>query len=281
MDESKTSSESRLEVEMSSINNDLYRHRTFEDRVLQLFKSGVLGGTVHLSHGQDAVDLGVIRAFENPLVFGNHRSHGQYLATTGDIHGCIKQIYEGYSQHLFYPDKFMSSGIQGALAPVAVGAATGMKKQGIDRRVLSFVGDGTLTTGVFHEAMCLATVYGAPVTFVLIDNRYSMAKTYPLPLSTPCPQVDFADSLDASRICNEVRQCHLAVEGPLVLKFRVERLVGHSCNDTQMYRPKEELTQEWRDEHDPVERLSLTDEAKQQIEKDVDAIIDGYLQGRD
>lgn len=41
------------------------------------------------------------------------------------------------------------------------------------------------------------------------------------------------------------------LDGPNSIYVKCNRLCGHSCSDTQMYRPKEELTQEYFDKHSP------------------------------
>ncbi len=214
--------------------------------IKKAFDQKLLGGTLHLSLGQESIDVGVISAYDNPLVFGNHRSHGQYLICTKDIDSLIIQLKNGRSQHLYCKDKFISHGIQGGLCPIAVGNALAFKKQGINRRVICFVGDGTLAQGTFTESLYLAAIYKAPITFVVIDNGYSMSATqcpnapyfaYRLFHSYNIPSDCFHDIKKVDIVQSKVRT---NIIGPYGICFRSNRLCGHSCSDTEVYRPEEE-----------------------------------------
>lgn len=72
--------------------------RYFEEQVKVAFMEGRFGGTVHLSIGQELVDASIIAANPSAMIFGNHRSHGQYIARTGDFEGLVGQIRKGCSQ---------------------------------------------------------------------------------------------------------------------------------------------------------------------------------------
>ena len=209
-----------------------YTIRAFELEIEKQFKAGIIKGTVHLSMGQECSDVEIITAYENPMVFGNHRSHGQYIATTGDIAGCYQQILQNRTQHLYYPDKFLATGVQGGLCPVAVGNALAFKMKGIHRRVLVFIGDGTLGQGVFWESLNFAAINQLPMTFIIVDNGYSMSKT-----KLGMNIWEIAELFDAyyGEAGDE------PVTGLSILYRRVPRLCGHSINDTQTYRPKDEL----------------------------------------
>ena len=48
---------------------------------------------IHLAIGQEAVAVGVAMALKNSdTVFGNHRSHGHYLATGGELTSLFSEI---------------------------------------------------------------------------------------------------------------------------------------------------------------------------------------------
>lgn len=230
-----------------------YIIRAFEEEIQRQFKSGILKGTIHLCIGQEHIDVAIIKSFNNPLIFGNHRSHGQYIASTGDLKGLYKQICENRTQHLYYPDKFLSHGVQGALCPVAVGNALAFKLRGINRKVLCFVGDGTLGQGIFWESLNFAVQYSLNISFVIIDNDYSMSKT---------------KNLITAVNLNSVFPIHVELlndehkDGCVVIYTSCSRLCGHSCNDTQQYRSKNELLIDY-----------LTDETKkkhaEQIVQDI------------
>ena len=110
--------------------------RTVENNFLAMFSKGLLHGTVHTSVGQEFSAVAFCeRLSENDYVFSNHRCHGHYIATTKEIESLIAELMGkesgicggiGGSQHLCN-DKFFSNGPQGALTPVAVGAAYGIQ----------------------------------------------------------------------------------------------------------------------------------------------------------
>ncbi len=55
--------------------------RSFELAVNQLFLKGLMPGTIHLSHGQEAVPVGVCSAINaSDFITLTHRGHGQALA---------------------------------------------------------------------------------------------------------------------------------------------------------------------------------------------------------
>ncbi len=228
----------------------VFEIRVVEERIKELFDAGVIGGTVHLSMGQEVADVQIMGSYEDPFVFGNHRSHGQYLALTGDVEGLIYQVIGNMTQHLSFPGRFQGGGIQGGLAPVAAGMAYAFKKKGINRRVLCFIGDGTTGEGVLYEAFNIASIYDCPVTYVLYNNGYSMGKTLlknDVHVWAEGIGRTFGIAVSHARL--------KGAEGPELHVRKVRRLCGHSCNDTQMYRPKEERTQEWRDAYDPLVSL--------------------------
>jgi len=231
-----------------------------EQYIKILFDEKKIGGTVHLSIGQEAIDTAIIAAHNDETrIFGNHRSHGQWLAATGDIKGLLEQIKNGMSQHLYKPGRFLSTGIQGALLPVAFGSA-----MATGRRTLCFIGDGTLGEGIFYETLGLCQQYPkVPLTIVVIDNGYSMSKTDTVPrlwyLAHAYEKIQVMDMTDKwesvenmSRALSGFYGGRMHECGPIIIDAKVYRLCGHSCNDTEQYRPAKELTKEWRQMRDPI-----------------------------
>jgi pyruvate dehydrogenase E1 component alpha subunit len=62
-----------------------------------------------------------------------------------------------------------------AQLPHAVGLAWGLKLQGKDSVVLTYIGDGGSSEGDFHEALNLAGVQRAPVVFFLQNNQWAIS----------------------------------------------------------------------------------------------------------
>lgn len=161
--------------------------RTFEHRVLDEFPTGVFSGTTHTYLGQEADAAGVIAHLDHQdVVVSNHRCHGHFLAYGGDPRALFAEMMGrttgvcgglGGSQHLKWKG-FLSNGILGSTVPVATGMALAEQARGSDAVTVAFLGDGALGEGVVYESLNLASLWGAPVLFVLEDN--AIAQTTPV-----------------------------------------------------------------------------------------------------
>ena len=163
--------------------------RRFDEKVLDQFSSGLFHGTTHTYLGQEANAVIISNLAGDDLVFSNHRCHGHYLAYGGTPHSLFAELMgrstgicggRGGSQHIHWKN-FYSSGVQGSLVPTAVGAALAEKLKDTDSVAVSFIGDGTLGQGVVYESLNMASLWSAPVLFVVENNR--IAQTTPIELS--------------------------------------------------------------------------------------------------
>jgi 2-oxoisovalerate dehydrogenase E1 component len=182
-----------VEVPQIKIEDLFYRMaliRRFEERLLDCFQTKQLTGTTHTYLGQEATAVAALSML-NPgdLVCAQHRSHGYFIAASGDpralfleILGDIDGVCNGVggSQHLF-TDNFLSNGILGGTPGVATGAALAQKLRGDGGVVVSFIGDGTLGEGLIYESFNIAALWRLPVLFVIENNRYS--QTTPIDLN--------------------------------------------------------------------------------------------------
>ncbi len=158
--------------------------RETEERILELFSQGKLFGTTHTCIGQEADAVGIIAHLEEKdIIFSNHRCHGHYIAYTRDVSGLVAELMGkpngvcggiSGSQHLCRGN-FHSNGIQGGIVPNAVGMAYAEKQLGTGSVTTVFLGDGTLGEGAVYEAMNLASLWGAPVLFVIENNYYAQS----------------------------------------------------------------------------------------------------------
>lgn len=165
----------------------LYTIRRFEETVLENFPKGVFFGTTHTYLGQEANAVGVLGSLEaNDVVFSNHRCHGHFLAYGGDTRALFAELMgkasgvcggRGGSQHLQWRN-FYSNGVQGGIAPVATGMALAEKVKASRAATVVFLGDGTLGEGAVYEALNLAALWGAPILYVVENNR--IAQTTPI-----------------------------------------------------------------------------------------------------
>lgn len=164
----------------------MYRIRTAENVIAEYFKSAGIFSFVHFCIGQEAIAVGVsLNLTTEDRVFGNHRSHGHYLAKGGNLPamfaemlgketGCCKG--KGGSMHLLdRRANFMgSTPILGSSIPIATGSALQQKMNNSGQITVVYLGDGAAEEGVFTESLNLAAAMSLPVVFVIEDNLYSV-----------------------------------------------------------------------------------------------------------
>jgi len=160
--------------------------REVEQRLLDLFSSGKLFGTIHTCIGQELVGTAVAQSLSpGDLIFSNHRCHGHFLARTGDVDGLIAEVMgkktgvcggRGGSQHLCDLTRgFFSNGIQGGIVPIAAGLAYSLELRGSQDIAVVFIGDGTLGEGTVYETLNIISKWELPLLVVLENNGYAQS----------------------------------------------------------------------------------------------------------
>ncbi len=251
--------------------------RFFEEKIEAFFMENMIGGTVHLYIGEEAVAVGACAALEKEdFIVSNHRGHGHCIAKGGDSRKMMAEILgkqtgycrgKGGSMHVSDIDigNLGANGIVGAGIPIATGAALALKLQQRKQVVVSFFGDGAANTGSFHEGINLASVYSLPVIFVCENNRYAISS----PVSKTFGIANIADraqaygipgvSIDGMDVIGVYEAMHHAVArarnggGPSLIECMTYRFKGHYIGDPGIYRTQKEL-EKWK-EKDPIERL--------------------------
>jgi len=257
---------------------DRYRRmveiRMFEEKVQELFMSGLVQGTTHLCQGQEAVPVGSISAMrEDDYLTITYRGHGHALMRGVPMEACFAELMgrsagccRGVGGSMHFTD--VGRGLLGAFAivgaglPVALGAAYSAKLQGYDRVALTFFGDGAANIGTFHESLNIAATWKVGVVFIVENNLYGEYT----PLRETTPVDDLADRAKAYAIPGvvvdgqDVDAVYAAVseaisrgragEGPSLLEMKTYRYRGHSRTDPAKYRPEGELAR-WQ-ERDPI-----------------------------
>ncbi|MEP6827683.1 MAG: thiamine pyrophosphate-dependent enzyme, partial [Aestuariivirga sp.] len=170
------------------------------------------------------------------------------IAYSGEVESLIAEIMgrvtgvcggRGGSQHLCLRN-FHSSGIQGGITPVAVGCALARKEAGAIG--VAFLGDGTMGEGMVYESLNLASLYNAPMIFVIEDN--GIAQTTPKELAIAGSIVaraepfgvrsfsyDGSDVLEINRLATEVSDYVRKDTRPAWLYLKTERMGPHSKGD--------------------------------------------------
>lgn len=161
----------------------VFRIRNFEKTILDLFSQNKLTGTTHTCIGQEATPVALMSSIqEKDSIFGSHRSHGYFLSYAKTIKPLLAEIMgkktgmcrgRGGSQHVCYKN-YTTNGVQGGVVPNATGMALAEKLKGTNAIVVALLGDGTMGQGVVYESMNMASIFGAPVLYIIEENAYAM-----------------------------------------------------------------------------------------------------------
>jgi TPP-dependent pyruvate/acetoin dehydrogenase alpha subunit len=266
---------------------NLYRKmleiRLTEESFIDPILRGEVRCPVHLYSGEEAVAVGVCAALEDKdYIFGNHRSHGHFLAKGGKIRDLVAEIYgketgcsrgRGGSMHLIDPEVGMLGGapIVAGTISLAVGAALATVIRNDNRVCVTFFGDGATNEGVLFESMNFASLKTLPVIFVCENNLY--ATHMPIAECRPaCNIVDIARPFGITSACvdgNDVLEVYETAikavklcksgQGPFFMEALTYRFRGHVGPDDNIQgahtdiRPPEELEM-WK-KKDPIDRF--------------------------
>ncbi len=164
----------------------MIRIRQFEQISLVNYKDGKMGGFLHLYIGQESVAVGTCSLMgANDHVITAYRDHGHALAVGMSMDECMAELFgkatgcskgKGGSMHFFAPDKnyWGGHGIVAGQTPLGAGIAYGLKYRGLTGCCMTFLGDGAVNQGCYHEALNLAELWDLPVIYIIENNGYSM-----------------------------------------------------------------------------------------------------------
>ncbi|MCH2203363.1 MAG: thiamine pyrophosphate-dependent dehydrogenase E1 component subunit alpha [Fuerstiella sp.] len=189
---------------------------------------------VHLYSGEEAIAAGVCACLTpEDTVFGNHRSHGHYLAKGGDLYGLIAEVYckedgcsrgRGGSMHLISKENgFLGAvPIVGGTIALALGAALAHQIRDNNAVAVAFFGDGAAGEGVLYEVMNFAGIHDIPLILVCENNLYST--------HMPIREIRCRDTLFDTAIPFDVRT--IREEGNNVLKvYEATRTAVAHCRE--------------------------------------------------
>ena len=252
--------------------------RKFEERVKFLFLEGKMPGTIHQSQGQEACAVGVCSALsEDDVIASTHRPHGHCIAKGlsvkemmaelfGRVTGCCKG--KGGSMHMGDLSKGVvpAIAIVGGNVPIITGIALSFKMKKERRVAVSFMGDGAVNEGAFHEGINMGSIWNLPAVYVIENNLYaastSVAKAVNLKhlseracaYGIPGVTVDGNDVIAVHKAAAEAVSRAKDGKGPTILELVTYRITGHSRRDTSMYQPDEEKEAALKNE--PIGRFS-------------------------
>lgn len=269
-----TQTSSRPKELLLNLYRTLLTIRQFEQRCIKLYRDGLIRGYFHPYLGEEAIATGACAALaKRDYIVSTHRGHGHCIARGADVKRMVAEVLgkrDGYclglggSMHIadVSTGNLGANGIVGGGIAMGVGAAMGAAIRGEDRVCAVFFSDGASNNGIFAESLNLAAATGAPVVFVLENNRYAVCT----PVEASCKaehlceigrgfgvtgtRVDGNDVLTVYDVMIEaVAQCRRG-EGPVLIEAETYRHGGHHVNDPGTYMPKERL--EHFKAYDPV-----------------------------
>ena len=251
----------------------MFLSRRFEETIEKIYlegktpafnmANGPIPGEMHLSNGQEPVAVGVCAHLNaEDVVTATHRPHHQAIAKGVDLKRMAAEIFgkstglsggRGGHMHLFDPAvNFACSGIIAQGMGPACGAALSRKMQNKPGVAVSFIGEGAVNQGAFHESLNLAAVWGLPVIFVVEDNAWGIsvskqdstavarndvrAAAYDI----PGYYVENNDPIAIYDIAGEAIARARAGGGPSLIEIETFRLAGHFMGDAEAYRPEGE-----------------------------------------
>jgi TPP-dependent pyruvate/acetoin dehydrogenase alpha subunit len=273
--------------------------RRFEERAIELVRSGEIVGGIHPYLGQEGIAAGVCAALgADDIVTGTHRGHGHVLAKGADPARMLAELCgratglnrgRGGSMHAadFSVGVFGANAIVGAAGSIATGAAWARQRLGIPTVAVNFFGDGAVNQGVLLEAFNLAALWRVPVVFVCENNGWATtmrvedavagsinarAEAFGIPAATVDGQ-DPEAVLAAARTAVERAR---AGAGPSFLECRTERFDAHHTFEHKArldYRPAEELARART--RDPVDIQGARLEAveRERIDHEIEAVL--------
>ena len=270
--------------------------RRFEEMAGRLYGQQKIRGFCHLYIGQEACVSGCVSALkEGDKYITSYRDHAHPLALGTDPDKIMAELFgkvtgiskgKGGSMHMFDKEKhfYGGHGIVGNQIPIGAGIAFSEKYNKTDNLCVTFLGDGALRIGAFHEAVNIAMFLKLPVIFIIENNGYAMGTSVDrtsnvtelyksgLSYNIPSEPVDAMNVIKVHRAISEAAHLARSGGGPSLLEFRTYRFKGHSMSDPAKYRSKEEL-ESYKD-RDPIEQVKKMILSKKILSKDDIDIID-------
>lgn len=274
-----------------SISNDILielyqsmlRIRLCEEGFVKPILEGQINCPVHLCSGQEAIAAGICGALKKTdYIFGNHRSHGHYLAKGGSLKEMVAEVFcrqtgcsrgRGGSMHLIAPEVGMlgAAPIVGGTIPLALGAAMASSIRNDGRVTVSFFGDGATGEGVLCESLNFAALKKLPMIFVCENNLYSThlpiheirvrKQIYQLgkPFGIQCSRIEGNNVMKVyEQAKHSIELCRNG-EGPILIECMTYRQRGHVGPDDNVQglhidiRPKAEIVH-WL-KKDPIKKM--------------------------
>ncbi len=284
--------------------------RTGDNRILDLFRQGLLKGTVTGGQGNEAMIIPLIlladktidavsfthRDFGGHLIWSDHLCDhlNQYFANAGSPtkaregnvhHGDVKNRSLPMISHL------------GSMLSHVLGVTDSQRRQAKPAVGFTFFGDGGSSTGDIHESLNLASVLSLPIVFVIENNKYA----YSTPVSeqfTAGTELyqraagygieGFSIDTTTGDVAAIARTLSAAIEKvrttsrPVLIEAHILRMRGHAAYDTCDYLAPGELDAILAQDPLPKFRQKLVEAghtaALDKIETEINAWLEACIQ---
>ena len=283
----------------------MYLLRKMEEELVEYYRLNKVMSFVHFYIGQEAVAVGVCDALQHEdRVFGNHRSHGHYLAKGGDPNKMVAECLgkatgccrgKGGSMHMI--DKSVnfigSTPILGSVAPISAGSALQQKLTSSQSITVAFYGDGASEEGVVYETMNFSALFKLPLLLIVENNFYSVmsrlkdrrSENYNLQkiaegFGLKYLRADGNDYLDVNEKAKAAVDSIKNHNQPVVLECITFRHMAHSApikDDAAGYREVDTI--DYRNREDSVFRMRsdlvshFSEDAIREVEQRVDGVV--------
>lgn len=281
--------------------------RQFENKALDLYSQNLIGGSIHVYIGEEAIAVGVCSNLDSEIgdcVTTTHRGHGHVIAMGGNIETMMAELLgketgickgRSGSMHIVDTSKgiYGANGIVGAGIPIATGLAFSAVYNKKNFVSVTFFGDGASNEGVLYESLNLAGIWNLPVIFVCENNKY--AQTTPAKdtiagkdlrlraesFGIESIKIDGSDVEEVYGESKRVIDLARKEKRPFFVEVSTYRFKGHWQGDSEVYRDKSEV-QKWIDEKCPIktyrtkliEKYNISEEEIMKVEKQVDLAIE-------
>lgn len=292
------------QLELSSLYRMVRLIRRFEERAIQLVRSGEIVGGIHPYIGQEAIAAGVCAVLRPvDVITSTHRGHGHVLAKGADPGRLFAELAgrstglnggRGGSMHAadFGLGIYGANAIVGASGAIATGAVWALRRQGGDQVGACFFGDGAMNEGALLEALNLAALWHVPVLFVCENNGY--ATTMPVDgavagsidgraaaFGIPVLRSDGQDVLAVRQAADEALELARAAPGPVFLECATYRFDAHHTYEHTVridYRSAEEIARGRSRDPVSIAGARLADERRLAIDDEVERTLDAAIE---
>lgn len=247
--------------------NQMLTIRTFESRAEFAYQRGLIGGFFHSYIGQEAIQTAAVEAIGSDNWWATtYRCHALALLLGATQEEIMLELFgreggnakgRGGSMHLFTDSLLGGFGIVGGQVPIGTGAAFALKYQGKEDQVsITFMGDGAVAQGAFHESLNLASLWKLPAIYVIENNQWGMGTAVSRAIAAEPMGEKLATGYDIKSFTldgMDIFNCYAGFKAikeevvktgkPVLVEVLTERFKGHSISDPGLYRSKEALSE--------------------------------------